>query len=155
MQRICEICPDGPYNLIGVSTGGALALEIAKYLETTAQANVQIYLLDGIPETVQHILNEAKTSRISKKVEIDYFYKLMSVDVDLKHPRAKKAAEGFLKRINAILSYKPNVKPLNSVVRIVRPLDSTKDCSGDLQEVSILKLPEKGRLCVMKKLLIN
>lgn len=91
--------------------------------------------MDGIPETVQHILTEAKTASNSKQAEINNFYELMSVDVDMRHPRAKKAADGFHKRINAILSYIPNVKPLSSVVRIVRPQNSTKDCSGDLQEV--------------------
>lgn len=56
IQKIKQVY-DGPYNIIGISWGGALATEIAKILEDQKE-RIQLYLIDGIPETIQSIVTE-------------------------------------------------------------------------------------------------
>lgn len=50
-----QIYPKGPYNIIGISWGGALAIEVTKILEKTG-INTLVYFLDGSPETIQAAL---------------------------------------------------------------------------------------------------
>uniref|UniRef100_A0A7R9FHM4 oleoyl-[acyl-carrier-protein] hydrolase n=1 Tax=Timema tahoe TaxID=61484 RepID=A0A7R9FHM4_9NEOP len=52
-----KIQPTGPYNLVGVSWGGILAIEIAR--ELTSQEQIcQLFLLDGVPETTLNIIKQ-------------------------------------------------------------------------------------------------
>lgn len=55
LQKIRQIYPKGPYNIIGISWGGALAIEVTKILEKTG-VNTLVYFLDGSPETIQAAL---------------------------------------------------------------------------------------------------
>lgn len=47
-----QIYPRGPYNIIGISWGGALAIEVTRILERTG-ASTLLYFIDGAPETIQ------------------------------------------------------------------------------------------------------
>lgn len=51
-----EIFPRGPYNLLGISCGGPLTIEISRILEKTAK-KTQITFIDGAPDTIQSALN--------------------------------------------------------------------------------------------------
>lgn len=50
-----EIYPRGPYNILGVSWGGSLAIEIARLLERKG-ATTLLYFIDAAPETIQAAL---------------------------------------------------------------------------------------------------
>lgn len=50
-----KLYPRGPYNIVGVSWGGALAIEIARILEKKGE-NTLVYFIDGAPETIQAAL---------------------------------------------------------------------------------------------------
>lgn len=50
-----KLYPRGPYNIVGISTGGALAIEIARILEKKG-ANTLVYFIDAAPETIQSAL---------------------------------------------------------------------------------------------------
>lgn len=53
-QKIMTIFPDGPYNLLGISCGGPLTIEISRILQK--RANTQITFIDGAPDTIQAAL---------------------------------------------------------------------------------------------------
>lgn len=50
-----KLYPRGPYNIVGISCGGALAIEVAKILERKG-ANTLVYFIDAAPETIQAAL---------------------------------------------------------------------------------------------------
>lgn len=50
-----ELYPRGPYNIVGVSWGGALAIEVARILEQKGETTL-MYFIDGAPETIQSAL---------------------------------------------------------------------------------------------------
>lgn len=47
-----EIHPKGPYNILAVSWGGALAIEVARKLESK-NLKANIYFVDSAPDTIQ------------------------------------------------------------------------------------------------------
>lgn len=49
-----QIFPKGPYNIIGLSYGGILAIEVAKNLERF-NAKIQLHFVDGAPDTIQGV----------------------------------------------------------------------------------------------------
>uniref|UniRef100_A0A7R9F653 oleoyl-[acyl-carrier-protein] hydrolase n=1 Tax=Timema bartmani TaxID=61472 RepID=A0A7R9F653_9NEOP len=54
VKHMRNIQPVGPYNLVGVSWGGILTLELARELQSQDQ-KIQLFLLDGAPDTTQSI----------------------------------------------------------------------------------------------------
>lgn len=54
-QKMRKLYPRGPYNIVGVSWGGALAIEVARILERKG-ANTLMYFIDAAPETIQAAL---------------------------------------------------------------------------------------------------
>ncbi|CAG2055030.1 unnamed protein product [Timema podura] len=56
-EHMKKIQPTGPYNLVGISWGGILAIEIARELMSQEQI-FQLFLLDGVPETILNIIKQ-------------------------------------------------------------------------------------------------
>ncbi|XP_025837114.1 fatty acid synthase-like isoform X3 [Agrilus planipennis] len=54
-DKMENILPNGPFNIVAVSWGGAIATEIAITLEKRGHTT-QLYYLDGAPETIQSTL---------------------------------------------------------------------------------------------------
>lgn len=54
-EEFVRVFPRGPYNIVAVSLGGALALEIAKNLERDGR-NTLVYFVDAAPDTMQSAL---------------------------------------------------------------------------------------------------
>lgn len=50
-----ELYPRGPYNIVGISWGGALAIEVARLIEEKGGTTL-VYFIDGAPETIQAAL---------------------------------------------------------------------------------------------------
>ncbi|XP_025837130.1 fatty acid synthase-like [Agrilus planipennis] len=55
VDKMENILPNGPFNIVAVSWGGAIATEIAITLEKRGHTT-QLYYLDGAPETIQSTL---------------------------------------------------------------------------------------------------
>lgn len=47
----------GVYNLIGISWGGALSIEISRHLENMGK-KVQLFLIDGVPDTLKSLVEQ-------------------------------------------------------------------------------------------------
>lgn len=69
--------PKGAYNIIGISWGGALMLEIAKILDKQG-ASLHLYFLDAAPDTLQAAvkllgedLSEMETTLLTRILNIN------------------------------------------------------------------------------------
>lgn len=51
-----KIYPKGPYNILAVSWGGALAVEIAAILEND-KVKTNLYFVDSAPDTIQSAIS--------------------------------------------------------------------------------------------------
>jgi thioesterase domain-containing protein len=58
-QHIRETQKKGPYNLVGVSWGGVLTLELARILETEG-VETRVVLLDGALDTIRSMVELLK-----------------------------------------------------------------------------------------------
>lgn len=47
----------GPYNIVGLSWGGPLSIDIAKHLENMGK-KVQLFLIDGVPDTLKALAEQ-------------------------------------------------------------------------------------------------
>ncbi|XP_017779765.1 PREDICTED: fatty acid synthase-like isoform X2 [Nicrophorus vespilloides] len=147
-DKIHKLFPKGPYNIIGISWGGALALEISRILQKTA--NTQVTLMDAAPETIQAAIkylgkdssnevnllnrilsiNDAEVLKSLGAVQnwnarVDAALKLYKGSEDDK--KILKISLGLLKdNLNALIDYQPSNEPLKGDIYFVRPAASSK-----------------------------
>jgi len=75
-QHIQCIQKQGPYNLMGVSWGGALTLEVAQLLEAQGE-KTQVILLDGALDTMLNIVEQL---REGVKLEIQVLCRVLQIN---------------------------------------------------------------------------
>ncbi|GLV46780.1 hypothetical protein CBL_20928 [Carabus blaptoides fortunei] len=142
---------DGPYNIVGVSWGGALAQEIAKIFENQND-RIQLYLIDAIPETIQSIITE---DGHNDNLEVTLLLELLqgsqhglannlnwqegihavaqSLNYSKRESQKLEQAMNFVKnKLQRIIQYKPSDKLVNGLTRLLRPQDSSKDYSYNI-----------------------
>ncbi|CAG2055670.1 unnamed protein product, partial [Timema podura] len=76
VKHMRNIQPVGPYNLVGVSWGGILALELARELQSQDQ-KIQLFILDGAPDTTQSI---AKLLGTGDDLQCNLITKLLGIE---------------------------------------------------------------------------
>ncbi|CAG2056652.1 unnamed protein product [Timema podura] len=76
VKQMRNIQPVGPYNLVGVSWGGILALELARELQSQDQ-KIQLFLLDGAPDTTQSI---AKLLGTGDELQCNLITRLLGIE---------------------------------------------------------------------------
>uniref|UniRef100_A0A7R9D501 oleoyl-[acyl-carrier-protein] hydrolase n=1 Tax=Timema poppense TaxID=170557 RepID=A0A7R9D501_TIMPO len=81
VKHMRNIQPVGPYNLVGVSWGGILALELARELQSQDQ-KIQLFLLDGAPDTTQSI---AKLLGTGDELQCNLITRLLGIDSNKCH----------------------------------------------------------------------
>ncbi|KAF2893821.1 hypothetical protein ILUMI_12358 [Ignelater luminosus] len=152
-NRMREIHPRGPYNIIGVSYGGILAIEIAKILEQE-NCKTQVQFLDGAPDTIQGVLKHLGDGY---NREIRYLCQILNLtnpeiikglinlpawktrlDFALNYHKSSSEEKEFLKEILTILKQHfdeiSNFQPSNVLIQgktiLLRPTGSNKydDC---------------------------
>uniref|UniRef100_A0A7R9I585 oleoyl-[acyl-carrier-protein] hydrolase n=1 Tax=Timema bartmani TaxID=61472 RepID=A0A7R9I585_9NEOP len=152
----------GPYNLVGVSWGGILALELARELQSQDQ-KIQLFILDGAPDTTQSI---AKLLGTGDELQCNLITKLLDIESNKVHeeltdlndwksrvdfalnemvnlsPKRKRLLESGLEstylRINKFLSYKPPEKLLSGDVHLIRPEGALQEDNCELQKESFV-----------------
>lgn len=149
MQQVRNIYPNGPFNIIGVSTGGSLALELAKHLEIDLDAKVQLFLLDGAPETMRKMVSEQnKTQNDNEIVLLKYLLNIEDsetlnalshappnwqarTDAALRNSMKKDKKAQLLftlkQRLDVVLNHTPNNRILNGITRLLKPLEAAKE----------------------------
>uniref|UniRef100_A0A7R9FI45 oleoyl-[acyl-carrier-protein] hydrolase n=1 Tax=Timema tahoe TaxID=61484 RepID=A0A7R9FI45_9NEOP len=76
VKQMRNIQPVGPYNLVGVSWGGILAIELARELQSQDQ-KIQLFLLDGAPDTTQSI---AKLLGTGDELQCNLITRLLGIE---------------------------------------------------------------------------
>lgn len=64
-----EIWPKGPYNIISLSWGGALTIEIARILHRS-KASIHLYLIDSAPSTIQATTKHLGEDEVEREVNL-------------------------------------------------------------------------------------
>jgi len=147
--KIKEIYPRGPYNIVGISYGGILAVEIAKNLER-AKAKIFLHFIDGAPDTIQGILKHLGEGTNSEIGILCRILNLTNPDIvkslstlsgwELRMKFALEHYEGssedkeylketlttFKKYLDEICSYQPTDELITGAVQIIRPSGANK-----------------------------
>lgn len=77
-QFLLEIQPKGPYNIVGETWNGCVALELSRLLEESGH-NVTLMMLNATPHTLQLLTKAVGSSEILK-----FNRKLLSILFQLK-----------------------------------------------------------------------
>lgn len=81
-QKIQEIYPKNVYNLVSVSTGGALTIEIARHLQQEKpEAKLNMFFIDSAPTFIQNVLVQLGES--NKDLEMNILRSIFNIN-DLK-----------------------------------------------------------------------
>ncbi|KAH0814014.1 hypothetical protein GEV33_008777 [Tenebrio molitor] len=150
VEKITKVWPKGAYNIIGISWGGALMLEIAKILDKQG-ASLHLYFLDAAPDTLQaavkllgedlfemettlltRILNINDSEIVNKMGEVPTWESRVKLALDNYEGHLsdkKKLGDGLstLKmRLQDILSFKPTEDLVSGQIHLIRPTGSSK-----------------------------
>lgn len=143
-----EIYPRGPYNIVGISWGGALAIEVARILEKQG-ASTLVYFIDGAPETIQAALKHlgegarAEVNLLSRVLNVNNMEVLKSWTEQLDWEKRLEAAlksceeadeEGLLaralttikERLKEVNAYQPSEQLISCPIYLIRPTGSSK-----------------------------
>ncbi|KAF5286879.1 hypothetical protein FQA39_LY00412 [Lamprigera yunnana] len=152
--KIIKIYPKGLYNIIGISYGGILAMEVAKCLERH-NSRIKLHLIDGAPETIQGILKHLGEGANSEIGFLCRILNLTSPDIvkslstlsgwqlrlkfALQHYECSDEDKEYLsetlsrfkKHLNEIDVYQPSEELLSGPINLLRPSGSSQydDCS--------------------------
>lgn len=74
LQEIMTIFPKGPYNVVGISWGGALLIEIGKILQQ--RASTQLTFIDSAPYTISTTISHLGES---VSVEVNVLLNLLNI----------------------------------------------------------------------------
>ncbi|GJQ69352.1 hypothetical protein Trydic_g6479 [Trypoxylus dichotomus] len=151
-EEIVAIFPKGPYNLVGISWGGALLVEVGKILQK--RASTQLTFVDSAPDTIKSVISHLGEPT---DVEVNVLLNLLNItsteifrtmtnapdmnsriEIALSQYKDNKDDEKDLRealvlliyRLNSLLSYEPSNELLHGEVFLVRPTGSNKydDC---------------------------
>ncbi|KRT78122.1 hypothetical protein AMK59_7988, partial [Oryctes borbonicus] len=146
-------------NLVGVSWGGALLIEVAKILQK--RASIQLTFIDSAPDTIKTVISHLGEPA---NIEVNVLLNLLNImstetframnnapdmksriEIALSQYKGAKEDEKDLKealalliyRLNCATSYEPSGELLNGEVFLIRPTGSNKydDC-GLIEYVS-------------------
>ncbi|CAH0563662.1 unnamed protein product [Brassicogethes aeneus] len=150
VEKIRKVWPTGPYNLVGISWGGALALEIARLLD---QNNVKIYMffVDSAPNALQSALKHLGED--PKEMEVNLLTRVLNIN-DLEviakirnsgdwETRVQLAFDNFegnipdrqtlesglfdlKKRLQDLSAFQPIEDVVSGDIHLIRPADSSK-----------------------------
>ncbi|KAF5305398.1 hypothetical protein FQR65_LT07724 [Abscondita terminalis] len=148
-RKIREIYKKNMYNILGISYGGILAMEVAKCLEKQ-NCRVKLHLVDGAPETIQNILNhlgEGANSEIGFlcrilnltnpdivkclstlsgwQLRLKYALQHYECSVEDKEYLSETLSR-FKKHLNEIMAYSPSDTLLSGAVNLLRPTGSSQ-----------------------------
>ncbi|KAK4881873.1 hypothetical protein RN001_005192 [Aquatica leii] len=147
--KIKQIYKKNMYNIIGISYGGILAMEVAKCLERH-NCRVKLHLVDGAPETIQGILRHLGEGANSEIGFLCRILNLTNPDIvkclstlsgwqlrlkfALQHYECSEDDKEYLsetlsrfkKHINEIMAYRPPEELLIGPVNLLRPAGSSK-----------------------------
>ncbi|XP_060524806.1 fatty acid synthase-like [Cylas formicarius] len=155
-KQILEIWPKGPYNLVGISWGGVLTIEIAKILDKL-NASIHIYFIDGAPTTIQSAIRRLGDqpkdmeinllTRIFNNTEAQVVKKLQSlndwearvkflIDIYSGDSIERSSLENGLNvlknRLRDVLDYQPAEDLVSGTIHLVRPNDCSEYDNCDL-----------------------
>uniref|UniRef100_A0A7R9PJ00 oleoyl-[acyl-carrier-protein] hydrolase n=1 Tax=Timema genevievae TaxID=629358 RepID=A0A7R9PJ00_TIMGE len=164
LQHMKKIQPTGPYNLVGISWGGILAIEIARELSSQEQI-FQLFLLDGVPET---ILNIIKQLGKADQLQFNLISRLLNMETNKVHeeliqlpnwkarvdyalnetpnisPRSKQYLASGLEasyiRTNKLLSYKPSETLLSGDVHLIQREGASQEDTCQLNKNTLYHL---------------
>ncbi|KAJ8922067.1 hypothetical protein NQ315_008708 [Exocentrus adspersus] len=69
VKKMREIWPKGPYNIISLSWGGALTVEIARILNRS-KASLHLYFVDSSPSSIQAAIKHLGEDGVEKEVNL-------------------------------------------------------------------------------------
>ncbi|XP_072398837.1 fatty acid synthase-like [Diabrotica undecimpunctata] len=149
-QRMSEIYSGNDYNIVSISTGGALAIEIAKIL-SKQNKNLHLFFVDSAPMRIQQGLEDigegqqleinllriifdisdpeiikklTNSSNLESRVQM-----LLKDRTDLNDKNKKLLEQGLpaiKDYIEKVKAYKPDNEPINAKLHILLP----EDCSA-------------------------
>ncbi|KAJ8980787.1 hypothetical protein NQ317_004788 [Molorchus minor] len=150
VQKMREIFPKGPYNIIAMSWGGPLAIEVARILHEL-KASIHLFLIDSAPQTLQAAIKHLGEDKM--EIEINLLSRILKINdtkvlKDLKESpnwesRIKLALKSFesdekqrklleeglknlKQRIEEISSLQPTDVLISGTVHLIRPSESSK-----------------------------
>ncbi|RZB84952.1 fatty acid synthase, partial [Asbolus verrucosus] len=149
-EKILKVWPKGAYNIIGVSWGGALMVEIAKILDKRG-ASLHLYFIDAAPETLQsavkHLGEDVNSleinllTRVLKINDNEVIKKItdapawdsrirLALDNYEGHLSDKKKLEKALftlkTNLGNLLSFQPSEDLVSGQIHLIRPVGSSK-----------------------------
>lgn len=68
-EKILKVWPKGAYNIIGISWGGALMIEIARILAKKG-ASLHLYFIDGAPGTLQAAIKHLGDDNVTMETNL-------------------------------------------------------------------------------------
>ncbi|EEZ97866.2 fatty acid synthase [Tribolium castaneum] len=101
VEQIKKVWPKGAYNIIGVSWGGALMVEIAKILDKQG-ASLHLYFIDAAPTTLQAAVKHLGESATS--IETNLLTRVLKIN-DAEVVRKIEEAPGWDSRIKLALDH--------------------------------------------------
>ncbi|KAJ8961708.1 hypothetical protein NQ318_021308 [Aromia moschata] len=150
VKKMRAIYPKGPYNIIAISWGGPLAIEIARLLHDL-KASIHLFFIDSAPNTLQAILKpvgddtaEAEISLLTTVLKINDIKVLKGLkDAPNWESRVKLALENYednekqknlleaglevLKhRVKEVTGFRPNDVLVSGTAHLIRTNDSSK-----------------------------
>ncbi|XP_069687554.1 fatty acid synthase-like isoform X2 [Periplaneta americana] len=151
IQHVLQMQDVGPYNLLGVSWGGALALELARQLECRGH-KTRVVIIDGAPETMQATVrqldekNSLETSLVARLLQCPT-HKLagmhsggvlttetMAEGIPTLNPHVSAALTTLKDCLAALLQYSPSGVLLQGDVTLVRPSHASEGDSCGLDQ---------------------
>jgi len=151
LDAIRSVQPHGPYNLAGVSFGGALAYEIARQIKADGEEVGMLALLDSILPSALPTLRVRQLDRACARWARDNFGPLASVldaapsalrraarSLSAEEGRAEgewdetsaSLAERTRRYHQALMSYEPAMLPYDGDALLVRALDQLRQLPG-------------------------
>nr|QCW07585.1 fatty acid synthase 5 [Blattella germanica] len=134
----------GSFNLVGVSWGGILTLEIARLLEAEGH-RTRVVLIDGAPETILTALSQLKRegsidanlistllqTKFTDIIKIENWDQLVSNALERLPEIIKSPVSVALSYIRScvkmVLEYKPSIELLKGEICLIRPSEGSED----------------------------
>ncbi|KAJ9584287.1 hypothetical protein L9F63_021356, partial [Diploptera punctata] len=137
VKSIQKVECTGPYNIVGISWGGAIALEVARLLEAEGH-KIRIILVDAAPERMQAIAQQLTkdgtfdTNLVSALLKIkmklnpssgwsELLDEVLSSIPPQLHPHLKTALTSLRNSLTLLLDYEPSGDLLKGEVSLIRP----------------------------------
>ncbi|KAJ8967373.1 hypothetical protein NQ314_002933 [Rhamnusium bicolor] len=150
VEKMRAIWPKGPYNIIAISWGGALAIEIARILHKL-NTSIHLFLIDSAPNTLQAAIKHLGEDK--RDMEINLLSRVLKINdakvikdlqdapdwqsririslenYDGEEKHKKLLEEGLVNlkgRLEDVSAFQPITELVSGTVHLIRPSDSSK-----------------------------